>query len=526
MCSAAVASVAGPARGCAGLLDRAGGSWLEAGPFGRWLADTPNMEDACTATRGARGQSVESGSALLSDNQCRGLAAGAVSNPNQQGIPMVFAATPSACPGLSEVPATVGTAKPIPAKEPSLAQAITILHAADIHIDSPLRGLDRIGSAQLADTLRQATRRAFENLVDFAINRSVDAVVLAGDIYDGDAKDYGTARFFSEQMIRLDEAGIPVVMVTGNHDADSVITRTLHLPGNVHVLPTDTPGTIRFDDLAVAFHGQGFATKAVVANLAQQYPEPVDGLVNVGVLHTSVAGYEGHDPYAPCTVADLQSKGYEYYALGHIHQRQVLCQGRTTAAFSGNLQGRHIRETGPKGALVVTLEPGQPAAIEFVELDVARWEHLDIDASQAEDMAQVLGLVERAMTAARQQAGDRPVVARVSISGKTPAAGELADTERLREEVALVARRLDVVVERIRNKTALPAGAGHLSIDRDVLRDLAAELKDQEIARMLAKLKSETDPLLRDNGLLEPLQPDQIRDDALAQLTARLAGGK
>lgn len=408
-----------------------------------------------------------------------------------------------------------------------MTRTATIVHAADTHIDSPLRGLDRIGSEQLAHTLRAATRHAFSNLVDLVLDRKADALVLAGDIYDGDAKDYGTARFFTEQMIRLDDAGIPVVMVTGNHDADSVITRTLQVPRNVHVLPTDTPGSVQLADAGLAFHGQGFATKAVLSNLAQKYPEPVPGMINVGVLHTSVAGYEGHDPYAPCSVEDLKARSYEYFALGHIHQRQVLCTGRTTAAFSGNLQGRHVKETGAKGALVVTLRPGESAELEFVALDVARWEHLHIDASAAATRADLLSSLGDSMVLARREAGDRPVVARITLAGETALAAELADAEQLREDVTLLAGRFDVVVERIRNRTTYPAQAAGVGIDPAELQQHAGEgCSEAAITRLVAKVKSETDPILRELGLLEPLEPEQILAEARDALVARLAGGK
>ncbi|MHB1213103.1 MAG: metallophosphoesterase family protein, partial [Candidatus Nanopelagicales bacterium] len=227
---------------------------------------------------------------------------------------------------------------------------VRVVHAADIHLDSPLHGLGRLSDEDLANRLRLATRGAFDNLVDHCLHTKPDALVLAGDLYDGDWRDYSTGVYFTTRMRDLADAGIPVVLVQGNHDAESVISRSLTLPPNVTRLRTDEPETHVLDDAGLAFHGQGFATKAVTANLAVAYPNPIPGLVHVGVLHTSVQGYENHDPYAPCTVADLTGKGYEYFALGHVHARQQLATGRTAVAFSGNLQGRHPRETGPKGA--------------------------------------------------------------------------------------------------------------------------------------------------------------------------------
>ena len=253
-----------------------------------------------------------------------------------------------------------------------MPKKVTIVHAGDVHLDSPLRGLERLGDRALAKRLRLATRVALANLVEKTIETDAAALVLAGDIYDGDWRDYATGRYFVEQMALLREAGIPVFLAAGNHDAESVITKSLTLPDNVHVMSTQSPETVLREDLGVAFHGQGFAERAVMKNLALRYPEPVPHMINVGILHTSVAGYADHDPYAPCSVDDLRSKGYEYFALGHIHKREVLFEGKTTAAFSGNLQGRHVKETGPKGAYWVTLEQGKRAGLEFVALDEAR----------------------------------------------------------------------------------------------------------------------------------------------------------
>ncbi len=399
------------------------------------------------------------------------------------------------------------------------AGRITIVHAADAHIDSPLRGLARLGDDALAKTLRLATRHAFENLIELSIERRADALVLAGDTYDGDARDYGTARFLADQLARLDAAGIPVVMLTGNHDADSVITKSLVLPDNVRTLPSDHPGSVHLP--GVAFHGQGFATRAELRNLARTYPQPVAGMVNVGILHTSVAGYDEHDTYAPCSVDDLCARGYEYFALGHVHQRQVLCEGPTTAAFSGNLQGRHVKETGPKGALVVTLAPGARAELEFVELDVARWEHPRLDVSSAASLREVLALVSDELTRLRRAADGRPVVARVTLLGTTAAAPELADQQKLMEDVDAVARRLDVALESVRNRTRAPQEAVGVPVDAELLAEARAAF---DPAQVLGKLHAQTDGILRQLGLFEPPDPGLV-DEAHESLLARLAGG-
>src|SRR5581483_1458548 len=166
------------------------------------------------------------------------------------------------------------------------------VHAADIHLDSPLLGLDRYEGAPV-DAIRGATRRAMANLVQLAIRERVNFVILAGDIYDGDWPDYNTGLFFINEVRKLQDANIPVVILRGNHDAESRITCRLTLPANTQELPTDRPGSIRLDEIGVALHGQGYARQAETRNLVAQYPPPVSGWCNIGVLHTGLNGRDG-----------------------------------------------------------------------------------------------------------------------------------------------------------------------------------------------------------------------------------------
>lgn len=380
-----------------------------------------------------------------------------------------------------------------------IVSTMRLVHAADIHLDSPLRGLSRLEDDQLAATLRQATRRALENLVQLVLDEQAQALVIAGDVYDGDWQDYATGRFFAEQMGVLADHNVPVYLAAGNHDAQSEITRALVLPPNVTVLPTAAPATVVVDDLGLAVHGQGFPTRAVTDNLALSYPDPVPGLVNVGILHTAVDGAEGHAPYAPCTPDDLTRVGYDYFALGHVHSRKVVTDGEHVAAFSGNLQGRHPRETGPKGALVVDVEPAGGAQLRHVALDVARWAQVRVDVSGRLSMDDVADAVDVALRAAQAEADGRPLVARVELVGATAVAGRLADPELVTEQVGLVGRRAGVTVERVRARTRVPpdrdtadpdlvasieGAARELAADHDALRALARPL-ERELGRPL-----------------------------------------
>lgn len=407
-----------------------------------------------------------------------------------------------------------------------------LVHAADIHLDSPLRGLTRLGDDDLADTLRQATRRALENLVAYTVDCKADAMLLAGDVYDGNWRDYATGRFFVEQMGRLHDENIPVVMIAGNHDAESEITRSLRRPPNVTMLRTDEPDVKRFPHLGLAVHGQGFATRAVLDNLVRDYRPPEPGMVNVGLLHTALEGAEGHDTYAPCTFDDLLRVGYDYFALGHVHAHRVFRDdgGHPKAAFSGNLQGRHPRETGPKGALVVDVEPGQPVQLSHVPMDVARWSTPDLDVTGCDDLDAVLEFVEARLRDERTQAGQRPVIARVDLHGTAKAAAALADSEKLREEMEALATRSGVALERVRARVSSPGQPE--AVDPELVAAIAAGVTELaadagSLSIMVKPLEAEFGRVLRGAHLLDLKNPDTLADLARRageELAARLAG--
>lgn len=308
-----------------------------------------------------------------------------------------------------------------------------ILHAADLHLDSPLRGLARYPEAPV-DRLRGATRLALENLVELALEEQVACVLIAGDVYDGDWKDYGTGLFFVKQMARLREADIPVVLIRGNHDAASQITRSLRLPDTVHELACDRPQTVRMEELGLAIHGQGFARREVTEDLSRGYPAPLPGLLNIGLLHTSADGRPGHESYAPCSLAGLQSRGYDYWALGHVHQREVLCEN-PWVVFPGNIQGRHVREPGAKGCSLVTVDSGRITGVEHRDLDLLRWCELEVPVPESEQRYGAIDAIEVPLRRELDRVGGRLLAVRLRLTGSTAAQTALqSDPEWLLNE--------------------------------------------------------------------------------------------
>lgn len=414
-----------------------------------------------------------------------------------------------------------------------------IVHAADLHIDSPLRGLDRYDGAPV-ESLRGATRRALENLVALCIAERADVLLLAGDVFDGSWKDYSTGLFFAAQMARLREAKVPVVIVRGNHDAVSSVVKALRLPENVHELSSRKPETYELRDAGIAVHGQSFSQRVTSEDLASRYPDRVPGVFNIGLLHTSIDGREGHEPYAPTSVETMRSKGYDYWALGHVHAREVVSID-PYIVYPGNIQGRHARETGAKGASVITVEDNVVQSVEHRPLDVFRWEVVTVDAAPATDALEVVDLVRSALASRAAEADGRVLAARVVVTGGTRAnvairrdedrfINELraATTDGLGEtawlEKVIVRTRAQIDLERIREDAS---AVGHLARRLGAIKHDPKELA--ELAAVLSELDKKLPADLREmEGGLRLGDPSTLRtmlDDVEQMLLPRLLEG-
>jgi len=400
---------------------------------------------------------------------------------------------------------------------------LKFLHAADIHLDSALHGLERYEGAPV-DEIRSATRRAFDNLIELAVDEEVAFVLLVGDLYDGDWKDYNTGLYFVERMGKLREAGIRVFMVAGNHDAASQITRRLRLPDNVTLFSTKNPQQVILDDLNVAIAGQGFAKRAVSDDLSLAYPQGDSQLLNIGLLHTCLDGKPGHEPYAPCTVDGLRSKGYQYWALGHVHKREEIGQD-PWIVFPGNIQGRHIRETGPKGCTLVTVEGGEILDVEHRDLDVMRWSLCELDVSASETVDDIYELVRDSLKTALDAAEGRPVAVRLVLQGPCSAHSALhANRERWIQEYRALATGLGgagVWLEKVSIKTMPTASVDEALAHEDALGGLLCAIRDLELdSSALDKLANEVSALrkklpaemLSGDDPYDPTDPAVLKD--------------
>lgn len=367
------------------------------------------------------------------------------------------------------------------------------IHAADIHLDSPLRGLEAYPGSPV-DRIRGATRQSLTRLVELCLAEHVDFLVIAGDVFDADWKDFQTALFVAYELRKLERAGIPVFLIFGNHDSVEGMSRRTPWPNNVRVFSHLRPETVRIDALQVAIHGRSFPRREVTENWVPDYPAPVAGWFNLGLLHTNADGSPNHDSYAPSSVSELASKGYSYWALGHVHEFAVLNR-HPHVVYSGNLQGRHVRETGEKGCVLVEFEGTEVTRIEFRPTDVLRWRHEVIELQLNDDREDVLTRVRERLAKLHAQSGGRFLAVRLEFVGRCEAHKELVRDDARQQAIndirALATEFADEVwIEKIKFRTQTPLDLNELRLRQDqvgaLLRLITEVSRDPERLRLLA----------------------------------------
>jgi DNA repair exonuclease SbcCD nuclease subunit len=298
-------------------------------------------------------------------------------------------------------------------------------------------------------------------------------------------------------MARLKDAGIDVYLIYGNHDAASKLIKQLRPPSNVHIFRASEPQTFSNDELRVAIHGQSFATPEVTEDLSGKYPPPVPGFFNIGVLHTNLGGISEHANYAPCSLDALKNKGYQYWALGHVHNRQILCTD-PYIVYPGNSQGRHGKEQGEKSCELVTVADAGAISIEPISTSVVPWIEAVIDAAGCQTSDEVYEKLRTTLAALLSQGKERVTALRLRIAGTTEAHAELnRDPEQVYNEAISIANECGnglLWVERVQVST-MPC------LDREAL--LMREDPIGEIVRIVAALRQDPTSVANDSAIAE-----------------------
>ena len=299
---------------------------------------------------------------------------------------------------------------------------LRFVHAADLHLDSPFVGIRSAAPDYVVETLRRATFDAYENIVELCLREQVDALLVAGDVYDGADRSLRAQLKFVDGLRRLDEAGIRSFICHGNHDPLDGWEARLELPPGCVRFDADVTGEPVFPDEPerATIYGISYPQQVVTENLSLRFRGGLSAGFNIGLLHANVGGNTGHANYAPCSVADLSDTAIDYWALGHVHTRQVLRPERPAIVYPGNPQGRHPNETGPRGVYLVEVDDYGAAQLEFYPVDVVRWERLEVSIAELESEQKLLNAIDAAAATCVESAGGRPVVFRLALIGRGP----------------------------------------------------------------------------------------------------------
>jgi DNA repair protein SbcD/Mre11 len=410
------------------------------------------------------------------------------------------------------------------------------VHTADLHLDSPLRSL-AMRNSDLAELIGDATRQALIAIVDLCIDEQVDALIIAGDLYDGDQTSMKTARFLAGQMQRLHEAGIETFIIRGNHDALSRITQELILPPTVTVFGGRTHAVDLVNgDLALSIHGLSFAKPHAPESLLDKYRRPAPDAVNIGIMHTSLAGAPGHDHYAPCKASDLHDWGFDYWALGHVHVRAQHA-GDRVVIMPGMPQGRDINEAGEKTVTLVTVKDDHSLTVEERATSIAQFERIAVDLSSAATWRGAAELIEEGIGIARDRTRSAHLVGRLQLTGATPLAWQLRrDRDLLLAETEQRAEGLGKTwIEKIEIAITAPDSTSVVSATADPVLELGELMRSdivhqhgvREAVRGLVKeLRDDLPPEARgfsgdDEAAFEALV-DQLLTEGSEDMLARL----
>ena len=297
---------------------------------------------------------------------------------------------------------------------------LRFVHAADLHLDSPFKGLRAVAPEHVADVLHDATFRAYENIIELCIAEKVDALLVAGDIYDSGDRSLRAQRKFIDGLNRLHDAGIRSFVCHGNHDPLDGWEARLEYPPTCHRFGSEFEAIPVFeaDPGRAIVHGISYPRRDITENLVGRLGSIDQGPFSIGLLHTNVGNIPGHDLYAPCSLDDLCRTGIDYWALGHIHTRQVLHDREPTVVYPGNPQGRHVNETGARGVYLVEVQDSGRVDPRFIAVDSIRWEQLEVDIGEMTTEQALLDALHDSVERTQSNANGRSVIARVTLVGR------------------------------------------------------------------------------------------------------------
>lgn len=298
--------------------------------------------------------------------------------------------------------------------------SLRFVHAADLHLDSPFIGLSANASPRISKMLRDATFAAYDNIINLCIEEKVDALLVAGDIYDGADRSLRAQQKFVAGLNRLDAAGIRSFICHGNHDPLSGWEAGLTLPPGCHRFGAEVT-SVPFDPADPSrgmVYGYSYPRQSVKDNIARQFKRDQPSGAAIGLLHCNLDGNTAHEPYAPCTTEDLVASDMDYWALGHVHTRRVVHPQSPAIVYPGNPQGRHPKETAARGVYLVSIDDANRVTTEFRAVDVVRWAQISVPIDAIDGLEELISRIENAVAQALEEAGGCHLVYRLELTGR------------------------------------------------------------------------------------------------------------
>lgn len=403
---------------------------------------------------------------------------------------------------------------------------LRFIHAADLHLDSPFVGLQQVDE-EIGRRMQSATFEAFDNLIQAALDHRVDFLLVAGDVYDSADSSLRAQFRFRDGLAKLAGHGIPSYVIHGNHDPLDRWTAKLDWPEQVRIFQADDDEHHAFfkDGEAVArIHGISYPSRRVPGQFGRKFQRSGSELFQIGLLHCNVNGNPQHGDYAPRTLEDLRKGNLDYWALGHVHERKVLNEEGPFVAYPGNLQGRHIREVGPRGAMLVQTTGSGVTAHEFLRMDAVCWKSLEVDIQGLHSIDDLVSLIQEQLTA-----DGRSLVARIRLVGRGPLHRDLVREAGsilgiVRERCTYLAGQHFIWIERLENRTRPDVDLQEREGQQDFLgtllrlaRDMAPEDIDEALKSLWSSPRAQ-----KILGVLEEKGREEIRDRAVDYVSSPL----
>ncbi len=300
-------------------------------------------------------------------------------------------------------------------------------HLADLHLDTPFQGIGTV-DPEIQSSLAEASLEAWDRAVDVCVQQGLDFVLIAGDVYEQDEAGVRAQLRFLRGLERLSAVGIPVFVVHGNHDPQGGRWSAIReWPVGVTVFGHQSVGVVpvrRRGQVLAQVHGISYPVRHVHENLALRFRRLDEPVYQIGLLHASVGEHPGHGRYAPCALTDLRQGGLDYWALGHVHARQIVNPDFPAVVYPGNLQARHPGEQGPRGFYLVEAEAGRAPRLTFQACDLWRFATLVLDLGRL-SLDSVDQVVSHLVRVAQDEKGDRGLIASARVTGTTPLHADL-----------------------------------------------------------------------------------------------------